>query len=1500
MTVNERKLHPLTHPQRRIWLTEQLYPDTTVHNLGGAVHIKGKLDIKILEQAILMFIKQHDVFHLKFVLEQDNLFQVFEHCESDSVAYYDFRHYEQLAKEKFDTWSQKKFKEKFSILKDKLYYFAIFQISDEEIGYFSKFHHIISDGWSINIMTKQIAENYTRIASKSKDTIEVPSKSYMTLYNREQKYENSPRFDSDRTFWLERLGDLEGYALPKSSRSTEGSRLSFHLSQEQTAKIHHLITLHKCSLNTLFLLLISIIFKRNYEIENVIVGLPILNRSGAHEKNIFGMFTSTMPYPVPIDWSVSFGCLLSTLQSDVMSYFSHQRYPYNLLVQEMELRKKGIENIYQVCINYYNTKLVNSIENTKIENVEYYSGNQTYSLQLIIKEWEEHLTLQFDYKNDDYSEAEIYTIFGQINHLLSQLFIDSSTIVDQLEVISDEEFRNLIYDVNKTETYYPNNTTIHQLFEKQADLTPDDIALEYNGKQLAYRELDNWANHVANDLRLRGVERGSIVGILTEHSFEMIVALLAVLKAGGAYLPIDKDYPLSRIDYMLKDAKVRVLITNIELSGGLDFEGVKYAINKAHFDFNGPSAKRLDSTATAEDLVYLIYTSGSTGNPKGTVIQHRGLVNYIWWAKETYIKEKSETFALYSSLAFDLTVTSIFTPLINGNRILIYPPHSEDFVLYTILKENRTNILKLTPAHLSLIQELELKDSNIRCLIVGGEELKTKLSHRIIKAFRSVEIYNEYGPTEAIVGCMIYKFNPDIDVCETVPIGSPINNQQVYILDKNLKPKPVGLKGEIFISGDGISLGYMNQIKLTQEKFVENPFIPGKLMYKSGDLGRRLSNDVIEYLGRIDHQVNLNGFRIELGEIQHRLLQHPLVQEALVVMQLDVNQKAALCAYLIADPTLSDSECRRFLANCFPSYMIPRYYVFLETYPLTVNGKIDRAALPKPQQQYKKSEEEYINDTEHEVAMVYAKVLGANQVRPTDDFFQLGGDSIKAIQISSRLKEIGYSVSVKEVMERLTVREIVSHLIVENNHCVRESPGLCQGEICKTPIIEWFLNQNFKNPHQWNQSVTLSLNKRISVNDLSQIIEAIILHHDSLRINYDFITDRLFYNENHIHFKHQDTIFSFDLSNERTEEMQKHRMSEILENVHQQFILNSSLLFKACLFDFGANHNQQLVFIAHHIVVDGVSWRIVLNDFSKAWEMVLSKEPIVLPNKTNSFQEWANQFARRDDNTSKENCWRINHESDEIKNADGATVQTKLGTNITVTRYVSPSLTHQWINKAHRAFHTRPHELLIAATSFAIGQIFDKNQIILELESHGREEDTCNLDVSRTVGWFTRMYPVHLPCQFSDKKEGIIAVKEILRKTPTFGDEYGKTQQKCESEDMPDKKIRFNYLGSLDNKLWDEYFSLKTLHPQVKSGKENHLTCFLEIVSYVLDQELVITVTYNEFNNDLLDIDDLVNKIIQNLTIIVDLCSTAKDPHFTPSDFATIELSQQSLDLLFD
>ncbi len=1484
--MNGKPTYQLTHPQKRVFYTSQIFPGSPMYNIGGYVRINQKIDFKLLERSVNLYIKNNDGLRLKFKIDED-IVQYFEDYTYINLEYKDFSAFRD-SEECFYEWMKQEIKKQFNIKNDFLFKIYLFKLAENDNGYLVKCHHIIADGWSIEMMS-EIVGIYERLLKCEKEGV-VPASSYLDYIKKEQNYINSNKFYKNKEYWNEIFKDKDSLENILPLNSIEGKRKTYETSENISKKIAWLSKELGCSLNTVFTALYAIYEYKAFGHLKIPIGTLCFNRSGKKERKIFGMCTSTISCVFNVDSK----CDVKTLMKDYhrlwLNGYKNQEYPYDFLINDLELQKKGINSLFNVCINYY-SGLDIKLDGLRANIYQFYNGYQPYSLQIIIRKWNGKLYLDFDYKISEYSELEIDEIYNCLSNLVDQIYENPEVKVKNLNLLSDDSFKKLIYDFNNKKFEYPYDKTVVEFFEQQAKNNPKKVALSFKKEKLDYKSLDEKSNQLANLLIKKGIKLEEKIGIITTHSIETVVAILSVLKAGGAYVPIDLNYPNERIEYIIEDSKISILLTNVSV-GFLDFKGE--IINLLDGDFCNEPTSSVGRKSCPNNLAYIIYTSGSTGNPKAVMVEHKGLSNYIYWAKTKYVKDENDVFALYSSLSFDLTVTSIFTPLISGCEIAIYRDDDEsEYVLYKILREQKATIVKLTPSHLLLLQDLDNRNSSIRVFIVGGENLKVSVAKNVYDSFsKDLEIYNEYGPTETVVGCMIYKFDPMKDKTGSVPIGVPINNTQIYVLNCDLQPLPLGYTGEMYIGGYGVARGYANRLELTNEKFIDNPFVPGTKMYKTGDLAKFLNFDEIEYIGRADSQVKINGFRIELGEIEKAISNYENIKDVVITV-IDNQNSKALCAYFGENKKVDILDLKNYLASILPEYMIPLHFIKMDQFPFTNNGKVDKKLLPKPEEFVSSNDNSNKNLNYEETVLieVISKVLGAKTVGLNDNFYYIGGDSIKAIQISSKMNSKGFKLPVKDILGHPKISDMASFIQYDKTKNILQED--CIGEIKNTPIISWFFYQNFENRNHYTQSIVLDVKIDVPQNILQEMLDMLIKRHDALRINFDAAKNSIYYNPKYLNLKNQ--IIYFDISNDDDQEK---AIGELGEKIKAKFDIENGLLFKIVIFNLGGSYKWLIT--AHHLIMDGISLRIIINDIEQMLKQFLKGKELKLENKTSSYAKWSDSLWQLD--CDSKSFWDDTFKS-KFKFSNGSLNSEVVNiSKVNISGSLDKNNTNLLMTKANAAYGTKANDLLIAALFMTIKDLTNQTDILVSIEGHGREELFENIDISQTVGWFTTIYPVRMILSNDSLRDSIIAVKEKLRNLPNNGLDFSLLKYIKKEIDYSLKDlIRFNFLGSFDEQDQKDNISKLIIQDTgCDSDVKNSLTCLLDINCIEVKGKLFVYITFDSTQFEKSYIQDFMEKYFEVLKLIIEHCINKNETEFTSSDFSESGLAQEDLDALFD
>lgn len=1017
--------YPLTHPQKGIWYTEKIYPGTSIGNIAGTLRIKGKIDYELLEKAINIFIEKNDAMRLRIVEENGEPKQYVSEYTYRKIDFYDFsdKGIEELYK-----WDEHQTRIPFNLIDSDLFYFALIKISENEGGVYGKLHHLISDAWAHVLGGNKILEYYVKLKEGIKIDNEEPS--YVDYIKRDQEYEKSDKFNHDKEYWHKKFETFPEFTTLKPRTTNyinpEAKRKTFIVPKKLMHKLHHYCKENKTTVFSLFLSALSIYVNRVTGKEDIVIGTTVLNRINAKEKNTMGMFISTIPVRINLKSDIDFKTFIRNITKEWMNALRYQRYPNYLLQKEIREKYKNMIYIGDILIFYQNAKFNKDTYGIEYETRNHFCGYQSNSLTIQINDREERqLIIDYDYLTDLFHAKEIEFIHQHIINLLWHGLDNPNKEICKLEMLSEKEKHKILYEFNNTEADYPRDKVIHQLFEEQVEKTPDNIAVVFEDKHLTYRELNEKSNQLARVLRKKGVKPDDIVAIMVNRSLEMIIGILGILKSGGAYLPIDPEYPEERIRYILEDSGVKILLTEKDLIRRIDFKGEVIDVKDGNI-YKGRKSN-LNNVNKPNDLIYVIYTSGSTGKPKGVMIEHRSVVNLSNWFNKRYSLDKNKNVINNASFSFDVSVEEIVVPLLNGGTVFIPKKeiilNKDKYVKY--LNENKINIAQFVPSHLKELLTEEEKIESLNIVICGGEPLNEILKERIVS--KGYKLYNHYGPTEITVDALV----SECSLYNKVTLGRPIDNVKCYILDKYLNLQPIGMVGELYISGPGLARGYLNNYKLTEEKFISNPFKSGEKLYRTGDLVRWYPEGEIEYLGRVDHQVKIRGHRIELYEVKLKLLEYKGIKEVVVIDKLDKEGRKYLCAYIISDKKISISDLRTYLLRKLPDYMVPSYFVFINEMPLESNGKIDIKALREMDLETVEMTKcvPPKNEIEEKLTEIFKEVLKVDRVSIDSNFFELGGDSLDIIEIITKASLLGWKLKVQDIYKFPTIRELSKRII---------------------------------------------------------------------------------------------------------------------------------------------------------------------------------------------------------------------------------------------------------------------------------------------------------------------------------------------------------------------------------------------------------------------------------------------------------------------------------------
>jgi surfactin family lipopeptide synthetase C len=1042
---NIEDAYPLSPMQEGMLFHSLLAPESGIYITQVSCRLRD-LDASVFAQVWQQLIDRQSILRSAFVWKNvEKPLQVVGRQVGLGLEQQDWRGLSPSAQaERFEAYLETDRKAGFNLMRAPVMRLALFQTGERDYKFLWSHHHILMDGWSVSLLLSDFFTLYKAVSSGASHNVarRRPYREYIGWLQQQNLGQAEAfwrrilkGFDEPTRLGIE-LKSIDAELLPPESRNYEEQHLN--LSEAATANLQRLGREQQVTLNTVVQGAWALLLSRYSGNDDVVFGATVSGRPanlpGVEE--MVGLFINTLPVRVEVKHEEGVGGYLRRLQEQQVEV---RQYEYSPLVEVQAWSEVGrgvrlFDSIF-VFENYPVTRILkesNALDVSEVRSIE----RSNYPLTLIAMPGTT-LRLNLVYDSERYDTASITQMLNHLETLLEAIAIKPEQSLGALSLLTPSERDQILVEWNRTGRVYAQDRCLHELFEAQASRTPDATAITFGERHLTYRQLNERANQLARHLQHLSVGAEVLVGVLMERSVEMVVALYAVLKAGGGYVPLEPTYPRERLTFMLNDLSVPVVLTQQRFAGMLPQQSTHVvSLDTDLSAFAGEPVHDLAVALTPLNVAYVIYTSGSTGQPKGVIIEHASLVNYICWAQSVYLHEgQPSDCAFYSSLAFDLTVTSLFLPLVSGHTIHLYPQHDAAPSLLEVMADNRCHLLKLTPSHLSLIRDLDNRSSHIRRLIVGGEALSTELAHAVSRSFdHRVEIYNEYGPTEATVGCMLYRYDAETDRRAWVPIGRPAANTQIYILDEQLEPTAEHVTGELYIGGAGVARGYLGRAELTAGRFLPDPFSgrAGGRLYRTGDRARRLSDGNIEYLGRSDQQVKIRGFRIEPEEIRVALVQHADVKEAFISTHGDSSEDRRLVAYIIAatERELSGGELRDYLREQLPDYMVPSAFVMLEKLPLTPNGKIDYRALPQPEGQDAGLKTEYVaprTDVEQLLTNIWHEVVGIEKIGIHDNFFDLGGHSILLLKVQRKIREgFQHELSLVELFKYPTI-----HLLAE-------------------------------------------------------------------------------------------------------------------------------------------------------------------------------------------------------------------------------------------------------------------------------------------------------------------------------------------------------------------------------------------------------------------------------------------------------------------------------------
>lgn len=1457
---------PMSSAQKRIYMVYKMDEESIAYNMPVAIRVEGKLDSNKVNEVLNMMSQRHEILRTEFVETEEGLFQ---HILDNITVDYT---YEEVKEKSIDTLIDE-FIAPFHLRQAPLFRAKLVVMENCNLLLFDV-HHIISDGDSNDIFIKEFIDLYEN------KTCEMPKLQYKDYC----EWMKEKDISSEKEYWKKELeGEIPVINLPTDFvrpqiQSFNGKTVEVKTGQTVSENIEKLAKTTKTTEYMIFLSTAMILLGKYSNQEDVIIGTISEGRNQSSLNNMLGMFVNTLAmrgYPEKTKTFIEF---LNEIKDKCLNAYENQDYPFNELVEDIGIKREASHNpIFDVVLTMQNSSVdTQKIDGKVIEFIPTQAEGSKFDLTFLISKCNDGYLITVRYNSDLFMDTTVNRMLHHYLEIINQINNNINILINEIKLITKEEESKILIEFNHKNISYNKEKTVVDLFEEQVARTPDHIALEYEDKKLTYHELNMKANQLARKLRNMSVTTDDCVVIIAQRSIELLVGIMGIIKSGAGYVPIDVTCPNSRIQYIIHDCNPKVILT-YKVDESIIEEKEKILDLGQADSYETYTADKIEKINTPNDLLYCIYTSGTTGVPKGVMVEHRNLNRLLYNDDQFYDFNENDRWLLFHSYSFDFSVWEIFGALLFGGELVIVPSEivQDSYRVGKLIKEKGITVLNQVPSSFyNLMNMLNGDDIKIRYLIFGGERLNPRIIEKWFYTHQNIQIINMYGATETTVHTTLRIVDKDVIDRGISNIGKAIPTLQVYICNNN-NLCGIGIPGEMCVTGAGVARGYLNKEQLTKDRFIDNPYGEGK-MYKTGDLGRWLPNGDIEYLGRIDKQVKIRGYRIELGEIENVIKKIEGIDACIPIVKKDKSGDEAIFAYYVSKQNISTTYIREFLGKSLPNYMIPAHIGQIQSIPLTTNGKLDTTKLPDIDictDEYERPE----GKTEEILIHIFEEVLGIKDLSMKANFFELGGDSIKAIRIVSKMREQGLIVTVRNIMQKFVIKEIAKTIETVTN--IEYEQGEVTGIIADTPIVKHFGARHYKKASHYNLSVKLQT--EIDEDVAQKTLDMLFMHHDILRSVYR--NGRLEILNRLKARKYQFSVFHIS-----SDENIDHEIAMINKEIEGNMDLeNGPLMTSAFIYTDKKNY---LLLCFHHLIVDGISLRILTDDFVNISNQIKQKKLVVMPMKTASYFDWANsleEYKQSNKLKTELSYWQnvIN------KMQDG---KIKLGQPecaMNQRQYFEFKLTEEQtknlVQNAGRAFNTEINDLLLAALGMAVYKLTGQEILSIALEGHGREEIHKKIDIDRTVGWFTSMYPVITECK-KDIEDSIITNKEIIHSIPNHGLGFGMLY----SYENIVADIYFHYMGEIDA----EDDSTCELITDDTIAKENSMFLPINIFSIIQNKCLEISVTYDQLLFDKEHMNRFAQFYNDSLLNIIDVCINQNESITTASDFGNDKLNMEELD----
>lgn len=1501
------KICDLSYAQERMRFIEVYNGGTNAYNITGMMYelkITEKWQEEVLEKSINSIVDKHEI--LRTLIKQNEYGIGYQEIKSLQEKKLEIKKLRFASEEEVKEQMEKDANHIYNLSQEYPIKVGIYRIDNKKNkAYLSiVIHHIAFDGWSVEIFLKELKKYYKYYAlneiglKNQEEKIEAPKIQYKDFALWQKNLFQGERLKNEISYWKEKLKGYEALKLPTDRARPnkidyKGKRIFFEVNEEDSLKLRMFSRELGVSLYSLLLAGYCLMLGAYSGQDDIVIGTPVSNRHYKCIEDVIGLFVNTLVLRVKLrnkDLVIDY---IKYVADEVIKTQLYQNIPFEKIVEEVQEEKDVSKNpIFQTIFALESSSNIGDKDSSLDEFDSIIFGYYTqeiyniskFDLSTYINDGNKKLTGNTEYAASLFDENTIRRFINtyiEILKYLSDLYNNeekqSYTRIENITYLAKEEIEKIVYKWNITETYYPETLySIVDLVEDKSLSCADHIAIIHSDMNITYSELNRRANKLANYLLEEGIGNEDVVAICLEKSFDVVIAILAVLKSGGAYLPIDVDCPEERFNYIIQDSKAKILITKVDILS--KFQNIKCKkLFLDQFNYQKYNSLNLKKTIIQKSLCYIIYTSGSTGQPKGVLIQHDGMLNTLLSINKNLGVNKNDKILALSKLTFDLSVYDILGILISGTTIIIPDSlKSKDAEHWSsIVNKHGVTIWNTVPQLAKLWQyneELlfpERKYHNrIRLFLLSGDIIQINLPDLLKNiCSKELDIRCLGGATEASIWSIWHKKDDNLN--SIIPYGKPMPNQYIYILDKMLNPVPIGVIGEIYIGGIGIARGYLSKPELTAEKFIANSFCKksiGERIYKTGDIGKFLEDGTVIFIGRDDGQVKIRGYRIELREIEVILSLVKNIKQSFVTIESD-----SIVAYIVLKKPIDNIQelLKQACKENLPDYMIPKHIIILDQIPITENGKIDKKQLVKPYKIEDINYEEPKNGIEKTLANIWMDLLKIDKIGRKDNFFKIGGDSILSIQMVSRARKNQILLSVKQIFDTPTIEELAYNSKIINFNSTDEYE---QGIVRLLPIQKWFFD-NYKVLNHFNQASWFITEQEIDLKKLEDAINKIRYHHDSFRLRFKKKDSKW--------IQYYDKDFSEIKIQIEVNKLSEAEMINKINSIHKTLDISNGPIDYVLWFN-----GYGLLWIIHHLIVDSVSWRILLDDIN------LLYSNSILPSKTSSYKFWSDHIYEYNDLDQTYEFYS------KLVPSNVLFKQYKIDDVMVdqISINFSQEITSKFIKEAHECYNTKPNDLLLAALKLSIGDVTGNYNISIDLEGHGRENLKNEVDLSRTIGWFTSIYPVNINISNPENlSNAIIEIKEGLKKIPYKGLTYGIALMNGKIKNQ-NSSILFNYLGQFNANTKND--GLFRFGDYIKGD------CFDRIDSILYDLEINGVVNNNilsfwwKYNNSYTEqIVQIIDRFKIRFVQIVEHCINKENYNYTISDFDT-NLDQDELNYI--